>query len=1782
MSLHIFNSINKSWAMYTHTISSISGDHLTIKPHDGKNITFEVSGNNSVFIKRGDVSHNLSNLMAGLGGSGGGSTIGSGSDASLSNIDVSRNLNPLIVNGSSIGLATKNWGNAYVNTIYAETLNTYRGDKTLSLNSGTLLISGELLAQSTLNPLLTNRSSLGVSTNTWSNAYIRDLSAGSIEVSGNILPLRDLSSNIGTSLRRLSTLAVDDLSINKINGAVYSASGPTIVLSSVSGDIIPVSSNLFKLGDVSRNWSNAYLIDVSVSSIDISLNLNPLLANRSSLGLPSKLWGNAYLRDASISSIDVSQNLNPLNANSSSLGLSTRRWGNAYIRDVSVSIIDVSLNLNPLLNNGSSLGVPGKNWGNAYIRDVSVSSIDVSSNLNPFAVGSAVTVTQGTGGTVSISGGYIIHSFTTTGTSAFVPAFSGSVEVLIVGGGGGGGPSLGGGGGGGGVIWIPATNVTSGTSYNVVVGAGGGSQTNGQQSTAFTAIAAGGGSGNPFPTGNGNPGGSGGGASANTYNGTLNQGGITSGNSLGTNTGFIYGCSGGNMIAIRTADPIRGAGGGGAGGQGLDTNPNILGDTGQTGMGSGGVGVVNAILGPSYYWAGGGGGCGGTSQTGGYGGFGGGGGGTGNSGMGIGGINGLTNGSTATSSAGGAGGANTGGGGGGANWGIAGGAGGSGIVVIRYLQSIGAPNTSSLGLSTRRWGNAYIRDISVSSIDVSINSINPFLNNGSSLGLISKLWRNAYFRDLSAGNIDVSTSIIPFAVGSGGGTALSATGGTVTISGAYTIHSFTTTGTSAFVPAFNGSVEVLIVGGGGGGGSNLGGGGGAGGVIWIPATNVISGTSYPVVVGTGGPSGTSGLASSVFGATAAGGGTSGSWPSGSGTAGGSGGGAPANDGAINQGGGTSGNSLGTNNGTANVGTIYGNRGGHMTTGRTSGPTRAAGGGGAGGQGLDTNSNTTGDTGRTGMGSGGVGVVNAILGPSHYWGGGGGGASWDNQIGGYGGLGGGGGGGGAGSPTIGVGLGGGSALNSGANGSLNMNTTGGAGGANTGGGGGGGNHSTGLGGTGGSGIVVIRYLTSSGSGSTANSSLGLSTKYWGNAYIRDVSASAIELSGNIIPSINNTLSLGSSLRRWNRVFVDNLNVSTINGAAYTSGGGGGVFSITSDMIPSITNTYDLGSTSCYWNNAYINNLRASNRVYQEISGDISWSAVNGHYGLAKDAYPGLNPLSSGDLAVRTWIPRLTEPTWTTGTGLSQLQWSSVCWSPYLGLFTSLASGTDGSTIYKSMWSVDGEHWNDSQGVDYNNTLFTSICWSQEKYMFVAVANSGDRRLAYSYNGKKWFQWFNQAIIPLPTNNWSSICWSQELRIFVAVADDGGTNRVATGGATGGETGIENWTTYVPVSENNRWTSVCWSAELRLFVAVAREGTNRVMTSRTGHSWSLVLVSTPSTWSSICWSKELGIFVAVATSGSFNVMTSNNGINWTAISSGIDSSWNSVCWSGELEVFVAVAGNGTNRVMSSSNGITWTARTAAQANNWRSICWSPELGLFVAVSTNGSNRSMRTSLKSRPPTSYNVFNREFITNITFGFNSIDETGKWTFQSIYSPTMTVQSANVNSDDRLKHNEVVITNGLDVIDRLNPKFYKKTLTLLDASYNGDLSGQSWSYEAGLIAQEVLQIPDLSFAVSGGDYYQETINYYDISYILRNQSNDPSTNYYDPSTNHIISSNYDISANYDISYNLIKQPYSLNYNSVFTYGIAAIKELHAKVKIQETTNLDEQLNSLIERIEAL
>ena len=62
-SLHNFNPNNKSWKMYSNTLTSISGDNLNIKPYDGRDLLLEVSGNNEIIFKRGDISYNLDDLM---------------------------------------------------------------------------------------------------------------------------------------------------------------------------------------------------------------------------------------------------------------------------------------------------------------------------------------------------------------------------------------------------------------------------------------------------------------------------------------------------------------------------------------------------------------------------------------------------------------------------------------------------------------------------------------------------------------------------------------------------------------------------------------------------------------------------------------------------------------------------------------------------------------------------------------------------------------------------------------------------------------------------------------------------------------------------------------------------------------------------------------------------------------------------------------------------------------------------------------------------------------------------------------------------------------------------------------------------------------------------------------------------------------------------------------------------------------------------------------------------------------------------------------------------------------------------------------------------------------------------------------------------------------------------------------------------------------------------------------------------------------------------------------
>jgi hypothetical protein len=148
-----------------------------------------------------------------------------------------------------------------------------------------------------------------------------------MSISGNILPLYDISCDLGSITKPWSYIYVNDLSIVKINGQAYSAVSN---LTSVSGSIIPSLDNNFKLGDVSKNWSNAYIKDISVTNISVSGNILPLRGISCDLGSITNMWRYIYVNDLSVARINgqatnltsVSTNIVPSTSNRGNLGSS--------------------------------------------------------------------------------------------------------------------------------------------------------------------------------------------------------------------------------------------------------------------------------------------------------------------------------------------------------------------------------------------------------------------------------------------------------------------------------------------------------------------------------------------------------------------------------------------------------------------------------------------------------------------------------------------------------------------------------------------------------------------------------------------------------------------------------------------------------------------------------------------------------------------------------------------------------------------------------------------------------------------------------------------------------------------------------------------------------------------------------------------------------------------------------------------------------------------------------------------------------------------------------------------------------------------------------------------------------------------------------------------------------------------------------------------------------------------------------------------------------------------
>lgn len=200
--------------------------------------------------------------------------------------------------------------------------------------------------------------------------------------------------------------------------------------------------------------------------------------------------------------------------------------------------------------------------------------------------------------------------------------------------------------------------------------------------------------------------------------------------------------------------------------------------------------------------------------------------------------------------------------------------------------------------------------------------------------------------------------------------------------------------------------------------------------------------------------------------------------------------------------------------------------------------------------------------------------------------------------------------------------------------------------------------------------------------------------------------------------------------------------------------------------------------------------------------------------------------------------------------------------------------------------------------------------------------------------------NWVSVNVPLANYEAVCYSPELNRFVAVT----TTAVSGGFAAVSNTGY-SWTFHPTPSMGVGLRDVCWSPELGIFCAVGSTFTDTqgIMTSHDGVTWIMRSVPSsspfPNYFTSVVWSSELQLFVAISDLAVFGtptematrnyIVSSPDGITWTrryhpyTITPDINPIGMvrpvDLVWVKYLNKFVIIGDYGTT--IQSSDGINW---------------------------------------------------------------------------------------------------------------------------------------------------------------------------------------------------------------------------------------------------------------------
>jgi hypothetical protein len=346
------------------------------------------------------------------------------------------------------------------------------------------------------------------------------------------------------------------------------------------------SAGLTDLAGIALNTTSAILDDTTITVDATPPTLTSIVDNKSggTVMTPALVtYTVTFSEDMDASTVSASDFGNAGTA-AVTIGTVTETTSTSGVFTVPVTAtgagpLQLKVNVGAVLNDAMGNAL---NTASAILDDTTITVVDPPGNTGS---GGTITYTDSNGAnprpTTPYDPGYVVHTFTSSGTLNIpVPA---SADVLVVAGGGGGSGAhsgYGAGGGAGGLIYSNAFSIAANSDYTVTVGgggAGGNTGVNGANSVFGSLIALGGG-GAGYSTTPGANGGSGGGCHQGT-GGTGLQPGSSSGG---------YGNNGGGVVA--------GGGGGGAGGVGSSS----------IAYGPGGIGMEYSISGVATYYAGGG------------------------------------------------------------------------------------------------------------------------------------------------------------------------------------------------------------------------------------------------------------------------------------------------------------------------------------------------------------------------------------------------------------------------------------------------------------------------------------------------------------------------------------------------------------------------------------------------------------------------------------------------------------------------------------------------------------------------------------------------------------------------------------------------------------------------------------------------------------------------------------------------------------------------------------------------------------------------------------------------------------------------------------------------------------------------------------------------------------------------------------------------------------------------------------------------------------------------